>query len=248
MSERRIRAASAVDAISKCMTLRRIEIALMALERETKAEEKSILRRERRVQQAMVTARKIKTRIKIVVGAEALRLSTGEITESEFLRIVSDGRRQLEEIDRMLAGLRPKLPEKSQDTPAEKAPGTAGSGLQGKRVGAPELPTVAVKFWERPPDELKARLRPELGLRFDGNDYYWRGKSDPETVEAMIRASGQWHLVRDLKITFASSKRSVKTAGAMTSAWRPPASEIGRHRGESPPTSGGRILSQEAPD
>lgn len=179
--------------------------AAKAVRRSNEQEDQSILRRERRRHQIKVTARKRKTKIKIVIGAEALRMDAGEISESRFQRILSDSRREIEETDRMLAQVRCASPEKREDSRRKSPRETTAAGGAEAQTAEPANPMVAVYFWPPPPKEFRERIQQELGLAYDGADYHWRGRSDPKTVKAMLRANGFWGQVQAFKVSDASS-------------------------------------------
>lgn len=154
------------------------------------------LARERRVAKVKQSARKIETRIKIQLGAEALRFAKGVIAETAFKRIVADAAREIDEIDQALraSGLRRHVGK--EDAANQNVPSPASAPVVASLEKVDEVAKIEVGFARVPPESLRNALKGKLGFRYDPDRQVWQGRSVPEQVVDEIRVWNAGGLVK----------------------------------------------------
>jgi hypothetical protein len=174
------------------MSTRRITNAIAREERAAARAEQSVLRRQRDLNEIKVNARKTTTRIKIVLGGDGLAFEQGRISLEEFQRRAARGRHELREVNEALANIGLRSGDGQTNTTGEISPPLAPA----PQDAAPKPKKKIVRFYEKPPDEFRRKLREELKLNYDPDSIYWYGEVDPARVESFIRRQGLWDLVR----------------------------------------------------
>lgn len=165
-----------------------LETLIARHNRAERQERQSILRRKRRLVEIRVTARRMRTRIDIVLGAEARKFGRGEMSSGAFQGRIEAAQKALAEIDQALASVGLGDSDRTSRTPPASAP-DAPPAADRKKI-------VTVAFWSKPSDGLREVLRPKCGLRYQPGELVWRGRADHQLVEATIREHGEWGLVR----------------------------------------------------
>jgi hypothetical protein len=170
-----------------------IKSALARLEQAKVRAEQSVLRRERQLQKVKVKARKTMTRIKIVLGADALAMNEGRISMEEFQRRAARSGDEAREVKESLAkvGLRTRPSDTAESASIipvlPPAPPPKIARKPKRKI---------VRFWGPPPPELRRKLKYDLNLTYDPETIFWCGEIDPVKVESVIRDDGHWGLVR----------------------------------------------------
>jgi hypothetical protein len=167
-----------------------LEALIAKHNRAERQERQSLLRRKRRLVEIKLAARRKRTQVDIVLGADARKFGRGEMSLGAFQGRIEAAQKALAEIDQALAAVGLGNAELAQVGRGQSAP------VEGAQPAADRKKIVTVAFWYKPSAVLRELLRPKCGLRYQPGEIVWRGRTDPQLVEATIREHGEWELVR----------------------------------------------------
>lgn len=155
---------------------------------------------ERRASKVKQTARKVEARIKIQLGAEALRLAKGVISQTAFDRMTADAVCEIDEINQALcaAGLRKRSGK--EDAVNQNAPSMSSEEVRVSSEKSARTAKIEVSFARVPPEDLRNDLKRKLKFQYDSDSRTWRGRAAPDEVAGRILVCNAEGILKDFLV------------------------------------------------
>jgi hypothetical protein len=189
-------AAGVAATMSKLMDKRTLQKWIREANAAAALASETALAGERRASKAKQSARKMETRIKIQLGAEALRLAKGVISQMAFEGRAADAVREIDEINQALCAAGLKRRNDKDVNADQNAPSMPLERIIEPSEMSAKVTKIEVGFASVPPDKLRDTLKETLRFRYDRDSRTWRGRAIPKNVADEIRDNEAEGLVR----------------------------------------------------